>query len=264
MTSTETGRRRRSGTAPREVRREGPNREKILFFVVAAAAGLAVLLWWLLRDSPKPIKPVPLDYIEAVRSTISEQRDSLEMVIVWELSRSSVLGRADSVRVAVVPEEGDTLVLTQSADQRADTVHLSQPPAGKSLRGYSCATAHYSEETGEQTCTPWQYVRPSAAVESGSASRVRRIVVQPSGLQVDPDVGGACDRWQRNHPNQSVWIEVNRTAVPDCTGPNLKPTVAQFCAFAVLPNGRRAKTATSSNNSYCEELFVEWSRERYS
>jgi hypothetical protein len=40
--------------------------------------------------------------------------------------------------------------------------------------------------------------------------------------------------------------------------------VAQFCAFAVLPNGRRVKTATSTNNHYCEELFVEWTRERYS
>jgi hypothetical protein len=264
MTSTETGRKRRSGAAPRVARREGPNREKILFFVVAAAAALAGLLWWLLREPPKPIKPIPLDYIESVRSTITEQGDSLQMVIAWELSQSSILGRADSVRVEVVPEQGDTLVLAQSADQKADTVYLPLPPAGKSSRGYSCAGAHYSEEPGEQTCTPWQYVRPSAAAESRAASRVRRIVVQPSGLQVDPDVGGACDRWQRNHPNQSVWIVVNRTAVPDCTGPNLKPTVAQFCAFAVLPNGRRVKTATSSNNSYCEELFVEWTRERYS
>jgi hypothetical protein len=264
MTSTQTGRRKRSGGAPRVVRREGPNREKILFLVVAAGAALAVLLWWLLRAPPKPVKAIPLAHIDAVRSTISDQGDSLQMVVDWDLSQLSILGRTDSIRVEVVPEEGDTLVVTQSADQKADTVHLLSPPAGKSIKGYTCATAHYSTQPGEQTCTPWQYVRPSAAAESASAGQVRRIVVQPTGLQVDPDVGGACERWQRNHPNQSVWIVVNQTAVPDCTGPNLKPTVAQFCAFAVLRNGKRAKTATSSNNIYCEGLFVEWNRERYS
>jgi hypothetical protein len=40
--------------------------------------------------------------------------------------------------------------------------------------------------------------------------------------------------------------------------------VAQFCAFAVMPDGRRVKTRNSSNNRYCDELFAEWIRERYS
>jgi hypothetical protein len=91
-----------------------------------------------------------------------------------------------------------------------------------------------------------------------------RIIVQPSGLQVDPDVGGRCAEWQASHPDQSVWISVNQRAVPECTGPNARPTVAQFCAFAVLPDGRRVKTANTANNRYCDELFVEWSRELYS
>jgi hypothetical protein len=52
--------------------------------------------------------------------------------------------------------------------------------------------------------------------------------------------------------------------VPECTGPNARPTVAQFCAFAVLPDRRRVKTTNSANNSYCDELFEEWIRERYS
>jgi hypothetical protein len=246
------------------VRRQEPNREKILFFVVAAAAALAALLWWLLREPPPPAKPIPVPHINAVRSSISKLDDSLEMVVVWELSQLSVLGPADSLRIELVPEDGDMLMLTQSADQKADTVHLLGPGAGETAKGYSCVAVYSGGEPGEQTCTPWQYVRPAATAEGVAAARVRRIVVQPSGLQVDPDVGGACERWQRAHPEQSVWIVVNRTAVPDCTGPNLKPTVAQFCAFAVLPNGRRVKTATSTNNSYCEELFVEWTRERYS
>jgi hypothetical protein len=91
-----------------------------------------------------------------------------------------------------------------------------------------------------------------------------RIVIQPSGLQVDPDIGGKCAEWQRTHRADSLWIRVNHLAVPACTGPNMRPTVAQFCAFAVLPNGRRVKTSGSINNRYCEELFIEWARERYS
>lgn len=265
MGSTEVGsRRRRSGSAPRVKRREEPNREKILFFVVVGAAALSALLWWFLREPPKLAKPVPVAHIDAVRSTITGLGDSLEMVIAWDFSSLSVLGHADSLRIEVVPDHGDTLRLVQSADHKADTVRLRGPQAGTTAKGYSCVAAHTGGEPGEQNCTPWQYVRPAATAQGAAAGQVKRIVIQPSGLQVDPDVGGACERWQRTHPDQSAWIVVNVTAVPDCTGPNLKPTVAQFCAFAVLPNGRRVKTATSTNNSYCEELFVEWTRERYS
>jgi hypothetical protein len=264
MGTPEIGRRRRSGPTTREVKREGPNPEKILFFVIAAAAGLATLAWWFLRNPPPAAKPIPVTHIDAVRSTITGQGDSLDLVVVWDLSRLSVLGLADSLRVEIVPDEGDRVVLTQASAQQADTAHLPGPKPGGSAKGYSCVAVASGGESGEQTCTPWQYVRPAAAAEAVAAGRVKHIVVQPSGLQVDPDVGGACERWQRAHPNQSVWIVVNRTAVPDCTGPNLKPTVAQFCAFAVLPNGKRVKTATSTNNNYCEELFVEWTRERYS
>ncbi|HET7470826.1 MAG TPA: hypothetical protein VFJ81_14175, partial [Gemmatimonadales bacterium] len=91
---------------------------------------------------------------------------------------------------------------------------------------------------------------------------VAQIVIQPEGQQVDPDVGGKCSAWQRQHPRLNVWIDVNREAVPDCTGPNGKPTVAKFCAFAVLTDGRRVKTATSANDAYCERLFQAWVRER--
>ena len=60
-----------------------------------------------------------------------------------------------------------------------------------------------------------------------------------------------------------MWIrgDVNREAIPG-TGPNGKPTVAQFCAFAVLGDGRRVKTENSTNDPYCERLFQIWSRER--
>ena len=41
-----------------------------------------------------------------------------------------------------------------------------------------------------------------------------------------------------------------------------KPTVAQFCAFAILSDGRRVKTENSVNNPYCEQLFQDWVRQR--
>ena len=49
-----------------------------------------------------------------------------------------------------------------------------------------------------------------------------------------------------------------REAVADCMGPNGKPTVAQFCAFAVLEDGPRVKTENSTNDPYCEGLFQAW------
>ena len=72
--------------------------------------------------------------------------------------------------------------------------------------------------------------------------------MQPEGVQVDPDMDGRCAQWQRDHPGSSVWVETNRTAVPECTGPNGKPTVAQFCAFAVLGDGRKVATKSSEGD----------------
>jgi hypothetical protein len=69
---------------------------------------------------------------------------------------------------------------------------------------------------------------------------------------------------QRKNPTRSVWVEVNEEAVADCTGPNGKPTVAQFCAFAIMEDGRRVKTANSTDNPYCDRLFRDWSAERVS
>jgi hypothetical protein len=193
-----------------------------------------------------------------VRSSISESGDSLQVIVSWDLTLSDPAGRPDSIRIKVVPEPlKDSLVSIQASNQLADTLYLAAPRRGQTLSGVSCAAADHSGQPPEESCTPWQYVRPSAT----PVVSADYIVIKPGGLQVDPDVGGRCAAWQQNHPGGSVWIQVNRTAIPECTGPNHKPTVAQFCAFAILPGGRRVKTANSINNSYCEELFVEWSRE---
>jgi hypothetical protein len=219
-----------------------------------------------LRDRP-PQLPLPsLAYATEVRSALSEVADSLQVVVSWDLTLAEPSGRPDSIRIKVVPEQQQrTFITLQSSAQLADTLYLPAPSPGQTLTGISCATAEHPGVPSEESCTPWQYVRPAAtAAVATDPGAINRIVIRPSGLQVDPDVDGKCLQWQRAHPDRSVWISVNRTAVPDCTGPNRKPTVAQFCAFAVLPDGRRVKTTNSSNNSYCEELFVEWSRELYS
>jgi hypothetical protein len=258
------------GPVSRVRKRKKPNPETLFLFMVAIPLALAALFWWQLRGPPKSVESISLPEIEAVRSTISELRDSLQVVVTWETSSFWPLGPSDSLRVQVSPESGYSeeskrrVLTSPTGDQQADTVYLPMPAPGQSVIGYSCAAVIHPGLPLDQSCTEWQYVRPSAVFDSAAGYGPARIVIQPRGLQVDPDVDGSCARWQRRHPNQSAWILINRTAVPDCTGPNLKPTVAKFCAFAVLPGGRRVKTANSTNDRYCDELFVEWAGERYS
>lgn len=218
----------------------------------------ALMVEGILRHRPpQPVLP-SLSYATEVQSAISEVADSLQLVISWDLTLSKPDGRPDSIRIRVTPDPPHrTVAAVHPPTQLADTLYLSVPPRGQTLRGISCAAVQHAAEPPVENCTPWQYVRPSATPDDP----LDRIVIRPTGLQVDPDIAGRCAEWQRSHPDRSAWVAVNRRAVPDCMGPNNKPTVAQFCAFAVLPDGRRVKTANSANNSYCEELFVEWSRE---
>jgi hypothetical protein len=199
-----------------------------------------------------------------VRSTITSAGDSLQIVVSWDLTLSSAEGQPDSIRVVVVPTGQDSLIAIHPASQFRDTVFIPAPAAGQALSGTSCASAlHPSGLVPASICTPWQFVRPMATAQTNVAAP-QRIVIQPSGLQVDPDVDGKCAQWQQAHPGKSVWIYTNRSAVRACMGANGKPTVAQFCAFMVLPDGRKVKTENSANNAYCDELFEEWIRERYS
>ena len=241
------------------------NVRNLLIYSVLGILILALMVEGYLRDRPVHLPLPQVANATEVRSNLTEVADSLQVVVSWDLTLSEPSGRPDSVRIKVVADQQQrTFVAEQASSQLADTLYLPAPPPGQTLTGTSCAMAEHPGFPAEETCTPWQYVRPTASVADSGPTVINRIVIKPLGLQVDPDVGGKCARWQQAHPDQSVWIAVNRTAVPDCTGPNRKPTVAQFCAFAVLPDGRRVKTTNSTNNSYCEELFVEWSRESYS
>ncbi len=236
-----------------------------MIYVVLSVGVAGLMFNGFLTDRPSTL-PLPLlSQTTDVRSTIGEAGDSLQIEIGWDLTISVPQGVPDSIRVRVVQDSTDTLTLIQPGSELADTVYIPAPKPGQTVKGLSCVAAHHGvEEPMEEVCTPWQYVRPFATASASASPVASQIVIQPRGLQVDPDVNGRCAEWQRNHSPDSVWIEVNLTAVPECTGPNHKPTVAQFCAFAVMPDGRRVKTRNSSNNRYCDELFAEWIRERYS
>ncbi len=263
---------------PSELVIEPPKPRRWPFVVLLLAViGVAVAgLWMIERRQHAAFRAYVLPVASDVRSALTGVGDSLEVVVSWGLPPAPEAGLPDSVRVEVGLGDGrESQIKLSSSSQRSDTLHLPIPPSGQTASGYSCVTTIQAARLSRETCTPWQYVRPSASVpvpsadsaarrrpKAAAAASVAQIVVQPDGQQVDPDRGGRCAAWQRAHPDASVWVEVNRKAVPECTGPNGQPTVAKFCAFAILTDGRRVKTATSTNDEYCERLFQAWIRER--
>jgi hypothetical protein len=197
-----------------------------------------------------------------------QRGESLVVAAAWVTDSSVRAGRAaagdgpEFVEVEIALGEAKGARRPVSAGAHADTAYFPLPAAGGTLSGRTCV-----HTAGEAVCTPWQFVRPRAdPVTAGGAgpNRIRVIVVRPEGLQVDPDVGGRCAAWQQQHPGAPLWQRVNERAVPECMGPNDKPTVAQFCAFAVLADGRRIKTANSAGDPYCDRLFERWISERVS
>jgi hypothetical protein len=260
-----------------------PRRWPVVVLLLAVLGVAIAGLWMIRRRAHAALRAEALPTATDVRSELSTAADSLQVVVTWQISTTSGGGRVDSIRVEVGLGDGrKSQTQVSPSDQRTDTLRLPPPAEGETAAGYSCVATVQGARLSRETCTPWQYVRPTAelptappaAADPDSAKpRPRRsaataeptvahIVIQPEAQQVDPDVGGKCSAWQRQHPGVNVWIEVNREAVPDCTGPNGKPTVAKFCAFAVLTDGRRVKTATSSNDPYCEQLFQAWVRQR--
>jgi hypothetical protein len=259
-------------------------RRLILPILLLAALGFA--FWDYRARSMESSQPALVAEATNVRSEISRDGDSLQVAVNWRLTAASAQSVPESVRVEVGLKGGElTVSSTQPSEQEADTLRLAAPSAGETATGYTCVSALHRGRLREESCTPWQYVLPSVsqtptappprdsapppkpaerAAAPGPAPRVIRFVVQPAGIQVDPDTGGRCVAWQRKNPTKPVWVDVNKQAVPECTGPNGKPTVAQFCAFAVLEDGRRVKTENSSNIPYCDRLFRQWVSDRVS
>jgi len=260
-----------------------PSRWPVIVLLLALL-GVAVAGLWMIRRRMQPPRAASATATD-VRSELTGVGDSLDVAVSWRLREDSVMGMADSLRVEVGLADGrESHNRVRPATRRTDTLRLRAPAPGETATGYSCVAAVYGSRLARERCTPWQYVRPSsvpppppAAPDTAAKRSTRtapstaatvapsaivRIVVEPDGQQVDPDVDGKCAAWQRQFPDRSVWIDVNRQAVPECTGQNGKPTVAQFCAFAVLADGRRVKLENSTNNPYCEQLFQAWARER--
>jgi hypothetical protein len=262
-----------------EVRKQSRWPMVLLLLALLGVGGTGL---WIIRLRMRPQRPADLSTAVGVRSEISVAGDSLDVVVFWRLTEPLSAAPADSVRIEVgLGNAAKPRVLLTPNTHNADTLRIPGPKAGETASGYSCVAAVHGPRLSRETCTPWQYVRPLAQAPSGpvvvdTAPRaparkqarapgpvsVVRIVIQPAGQQVDPDLGGRCAAWQQRNPSRTVWIEVNQEAVPECMGPNGRPTVAQFCAFALLTDGRRVKTAGSTNSAYCDRLYQEWIRER--
>jgi hypothetical protein len=255
-----------------------PWRRLVVLVLLLVTTGWAL---WLIRGWMRSMQAPPaLATAEQVRSDVTAAGDSLDVIVTWRFSNTG--RRPDSVRVEVGLEGAEERVGLHPGGWKTDTLRVAGPAPGETAMGHSCVSGVHGSRLSRESCTPWQFVRPAAEraapkearpdsatkkparTAHESTKQILRIVVRPTGRQVDPDVGSKCAKWQRENPERSVWIEVNETAVPQCMGPNGKPTVAQFCAFAVTNDGQRVKTTNSTNNPYCDELFRAWLRERYS
>jgi hypothetical protein len=256
------------------VKRPGGCRRLIVPLLFLIAAGLVAYRF--LVPVKRPTLPRAVEVTD-VRSAIEQEGDSLRVVVSWRLVLPRGPELAESTRVEVGVGDGAlSQVTTVPADEHSDTMRVPAPAPGETASGYSCVSAMTRGRLAPENCTPWQFVRPAAGQSPADSApapaggkprasareKVSRIVVQPEGMQVDPDLGARCAAWQRQNPGRSVWVTVNRQAIRECTGPNGKPTVAQFCAFAILADGRRVKTVGSLKSEYCEELFRRWAAER--
>ena len=259
------------------VGRRGGCRRLVLVLLLIIAAGAAA--WYFLIRPSEDAAPRRTVQAIDVQSDVVQEGDSLRVVVDWRLVLPRGPELAESARVEVGVNEGAiSQVSTVPANEFSDTLRVPAPEPGQTASGYSCVAPMTRGRLRPERCTPWQFVRPAAGgtqadsapagagrtqrTPRNAAARVSRIVVQPEGIQVDPDLDSRCAAWQRRNPDRSVWVTVNRQAVQECTGPNGKPTVAQFCAFAVLADGRRVKTLSSEKVEYCDELFRQWSAQR--
>jgi hypothetical protein len=252
-------------------KRSGCRRLVLLLLLLMAAAGAA---WYFLLRPPEAESPRRRVHATDVRSNVLQEGESLRVVVDWRLVMPRGPELAESTRVEVGVNDGViSQVSTVPANEYSDTLRVPAPQPGQAASGYSCVAPMTRGRLTPERCTPWQFIRPAAGQtkedsaptpkpRAASAAKVSRIVVQPEGLQVDPDLNARCTTWQQRNPGRSVWVTVNRQAIQECTGPNGKPTVAQFCAFAELADGRRVKTVSSEKVKYCDELFRKWSEER--
>jgi hypothetical protein len=148
-------------------------------------AGLSTLVGALMLDgflSHRPSGPIlpPLSHATEVQSAITQQGDSLIVVVSWDLTLADSAGWPDSIRVTVVANQPqETLLTMQSAKLFTDTLTLAGPAPGQTIDGFSCAAATHPDEMQEDVCAPWQYVRPSEASEAAGGGENRDLGQPP-------------------------------------------------------------------------------------
>jgi hypothetical protein len=156
-------RRRRSDPVTPPTRRP-PNVRNWLIYAGITVLIAALMLDGSLHHQPEHLPLPKLAYPVLVRSAVSEVGDSLQVVVSWDLTLSEPSGRPDSVLVKVTPANGGkAVVASQSATLMSDTLYLAAPPSGQTLKGLSCVAAEHGGSAMDESCTPWQYVRPGAA-----------------------------------------------------------------------------------------------------
>src|SRR5262245_26141160 len=137
-------------------------------FVLLLLAVLGVAIagaWMIRRRQTAAMHAAALPTATNVRSAISTAGDSLEIVVSWDVDPVSGGGRADSIRVEVGLGDGrESQTKLSPSDRRDDTLHLPAPGAGESAAGYSCVATVQAARLSRETCTPWQYVRPTAQI----------------------------------------------------------------------------------------------------
>jgi hypothetical protein len=141
-----------------------PNIRNWLIYAGIIVVIAALMLDGSLHHQPQHLPLPKLAYPVEVRSAVSEIGDSLQVVVSWDLTLSEPSGRPDSVLIKVTPANGGkAVVASQAASLMTDTLYLAAPPSGQTLKGLSCVAAEFEGSAVDQSCTPWQYVRPSAA-----------------------------------------------------------------------------------------------------
>ena len=139
-----------------------PNIRNWTIYAGVAALVAALMVDGFLRHRPSSAALPTYSQTTEVRSSIAEVADSLQVVVSWDLTLSEPAGRPDSIRIKVTADpRRDSLISVQSSSQLADTVYLAAPPRGGTLRGLSCAAAQHPGQPLDESCTPWQFVRPN-------------------------------------------------------------------------------------------------------
>jgi hypothetical protein len=149
-----------------------PNVRNWLIYAGIATLISALMLDGFLQHRPQHLPLPQWSYPAEVRSAFSEVGDSLQVIVSWDLTLSEPTGRPDSVRIRVTPaNRGKPVRAIQVASLLADTVYIEAPGRGGTLNGLTCVAAEHVGASVDESCTPWQYVRPPAPSSASAGNQ---------------------------------------------------------------------------------------------